>query len=287
MCCRRIAFALLLGMSVLPLVNCQAIRDLHEVVASSDRPEIRLHNVQLRGLTLSGATLDFDVEVLNPYDVALPLLDASYNLASKGDPFLNGEAELERLIPASGSAHVTLPVTVTFAGLLDALKGVQPGAVIPYIAELDFSVDAPAIGRIGIPVRHRGELPVPTPPSVELGHIEWTEIGLSNVGARLTLNVTNLNDFPVDLEDLGINLALAGTSVADAGIKRSTQLTSGREATLEIPISFSPNEVGLAVLSIVRGSEASYDLRGTLEGTTPFGPLQLPFEKSGRTSLSR
>ena len=286
--CSLLIVATMIIMSVLAgLPGCQAVRDLQKIVSSSDTPEVRLHGAQLRGLTLTGATLDFEVEVFNPYEVGLPLLDAAYTLASRSEPFLKGSADLGRIVPAGGSTTVMLPVEVTFAGLLDALSGVSPGAVVPYIASIDVAVDAPALGRVTVPVRHRGELPVPTPPKVTLDRIDWQEVGLSNVAATLNLSVTNLNDFPLDLQDMGFDLALAGTRVADGRIERSAALQSDRPASLAIPISFAPTDVGMAILGIIRGSDASYDLSGNLSAATPFGPLSLPFQQSGRTRFSR
>ncbi|MCA9310102.1 MAG: LEA type 2 family protein [Phycisphaerales bacterium] len=283
----RLSLILAALTAVTALGGCQAVRDLQKVVSSSDKPDVRLRDVQLRGLTLTGATLDFEVDVSNPYDVDLPLLDTTYALASRGEPFLKGSADLGRTVPAGGTSTMVLPVDVTFAGLLDALSGVKPGAVVPYNAAFDVAVDAPALGRITVPVRHRGELPVPTPPSVSLDSIAWDEVGFSNVDATLKLNITNLNDFPLDLNDLGFDLALAGTRIADARIQRSTSLKSDKATSLSIPISFAPGDVGMAILSVIRGSDASYDLKGNLAASTPFGPVDLPFQQSGRTRFAR
>jgi hypothetical protein len=61
----------------------------------------------------------------------------------------------------------------------------------------------------------------------------------------------------------------------------------GGEQVIEIPISLVPQELGLAAMNVFSGSAASYDLGGTMSVTTPFGPMSLPFERSGQTSLTR
>ena len=67
------------------------------------QPQARVTRVDLRDLSLDGLTLRFDIEVENPYGVALPLLGLDYALASRGTRFLSGNAETEGSVPARGS----------------------------------------------------------------------------------------------------------------------------------------------------------------------------------------
>ena len=126
------------------------------------RPEARITGASLRDVTATDATMLFDVEVDNPYAVQLPLNDVDYSLASAGQKFLTGRAELDGAVPAGGSRTVGVPVRIRYVELIDAVKDARPGGTIPYDADLGLSVNVPALGPLRLPASRSGELRIPT-----------------------------------------------------------------------------------------------------------------------------
>jgi LEA14-like dessication related protein len=176
---------------------------------------------------------------------------------------------------------------VRFADLLRVLSGVKPGALVPYAADFKVGVDAPGVGRLTLPLRKEGEVPIPTVPDVRLTKVEWTRLELTEARAVLHLAVDNRNAFAVDLARLGFDLSFGGAKVAGSRIEKATKFAAGGEQAIEIPISLSPVELGMGVFNILRGRDASYSLAGTLDVKTPFGPLAMPYETSGRVPFVR
>ena len=128
------------------------------------RPTASLQGVKFQDVTLQAATLVFDIEVDNPYSVELPLTNLDYQLSREAQPFLTGQADVQGAIPAQGKKVLPLPVKVGYLDLVRAFKGVEPGATIPYQAELGLSVNAPVAGRLRLPIKKQGELQVPNIP---------------------------------------------------------------------------------------------------------------------------
>ncbi len=253
-----------------------------------DEPTARLVGVGLDDIGLDAATLRFDVEVANPYPVSLPLAKLDYTLASSGAQFLSGEAPLEGVVPARGTRTVALPVRLSYVELLKAVSGLRPGAVVPYDAALGLSVDAPVAGLLRLPLRRTGELPVPAVPDVEVTSLRWTDLSLSRAAGEVNLRVVNRNQFPIELSNLAYALSLAGTQVADATIDQSVPFQAAGDAqTVQIPISFSPQRLGVAVLGALRGEAAAYRLTGAMGLQSPYGPMTLPLDKTGRAKLTR
>ena len=276
-CCQCVVLVGIAG-----LVGCEAV----QAVLSSDlRPTASVKGARLGDLNLDGAQLLFDVEVSNPYSVPLPLLDVMYTLSSDGNQFLTGQADVGGTIPANGSKTVSLPAAVEFAKLLNVLKNVKPGSVVPYTATMEFGADAPGVGRIGVPVTRKGELPVPSVPRVELTSVRWKDLSLNEASAVLDLRIQNTNDFPFDLQALRYDLALGGKQVANSSIAEATRFARGSENTLEIPISFSPASFGLGVLNVLRGEGSGYEMVGTMDLDTPFGPISMPFSRRGQAAF--
>ncbi len=263
------------------LGGCGIVQD-----ALGDRPTARVVGVGLEGLDLQGATLRFDVEVANPYPVALPLLGLDYALASGAESFLTGQADLEGSVPARGQAVVPLPVRVEFSRLLTTLAGVRPGAVVPYRADLGLRLDTPAGGLGRLPLQHQGQLPVPAPLEVSQSQFTWDQVGLDHVGGRLRVHLVNHNSFPLQLQRMGYTLALAGKPVAQETLSQGLRLEAGGGGgTVELPVAFSPRRLGGALLGLIRGTPAEFGLDARLGLESPFGPLELPLSLSGRTAL--
>ena len=281
---RRACAAGLLATSVAAVAGCETIRAM---TAGTDKPVARIRSVRLQDLSLEDVSLAFDVEIDNPYSVPLPLTKIDYGLASGGRAFLTGAAPLGGSVPAGGSKLVTLPARVSFRDALSVLRGVKPGGVIAYTADLALAVDAPAVGQMMIPLRKKGELPVPAVPRVSLERIAWDRLSLDEASARLSLRVVNENEFPLDLSKLEYGLSLAGQPVGRASVRESASFGAGGEQVLEIPISFSPSGLGLAFLNVLRGDGAEYELDGSMSFDGAFGRVELPYASTGDVPFTR
>ncbi len=264
--------------------GCAALRD----ALALQRPTARITGVSLQDVGLEAATLLFDVEVANPLSVPLPLVNLDYALASRDVPFLSGKADLAGTVPAGGTKTLSLPARVAYLKLLEVLKDVRPGAVVPYDAQLGLSVDVPAAGALRLPLKKSGSLPVPVAPTIDIAEIAWTGVSLDQAAGRVKLHVVNRNQFPVELSRFAYALALGGVDVADASIAQAVPFDAATgAATVEIPIAFSPRKAGLAVLDLILGKGAAYRLKGTMDLTTPYGAMSLPVERAAETLFRR
>jgi LEA14-like dessication related protein len=126
-----------------------------------NKPTARITGVQFADASLSSAKLVFDVEVDNPYPVALPLTNLNYSLASGDVSLFSGNAKPATSIPAKSTQSLSLPVTVNYLEIFRSLKGITPGTTIPYKAGLDLSVDTPGLGPLTLPLKKEGQLALP------------------------------------------------------------------------------------------------------------------------------
>lgn len=252
------------------------------------QPSATLSRVSLQDISLDSATLRFEVEVENPYAVPLPLVNLDYSLGSRGQEFLSGAADVAGSVPAGGRKTIPLPAKVTYVNLLKTVAGIRPGDVVPYAAELGLSVDAPALGRLRIPLMKEGELPVPTVPEVKVSEIRWDRLSLGEAAGRVKLDLVNRNRFPVEMAGLNYALALGGVEVAKSSLATGVSFAAdGGAGTVEIPISLSPSSLGMGVFRMLTSEESGYSLRGNLQAKTPFGPIALPLESSGTVPFLR
>jgi LEA14-like dessication related protein len=152
-------------------VGCETMNQ----VLNLQKPTARMTGLKFQDVKLDSATLLFDVEVDNPYSMALPLLNLDYDLSSGAEPFLTGSADLQTTVPAKSKKTVSLPAKINYLDILKALKGIRPGSKIPYKADLGLSVDAPALGLIRLPLKKEGEVALPTVSGTNMKNI-WDVI---------------------------------------------------------------------------------------------------------------
>ena len=153
------------------LTSCETMNQVFDL----QKPTARMTGLKFQDVKLDSATLLFDIEVDNPYPVALPLTNLDYGLSSGAEPFLNGNAELQTTVPAKSKKTVSLPANINYLDMLKALKGIRPGSKIPYKADLGLSVDAPALGLMRLPLKKEGEIVLPTASDVDVKNI-WNII---------------------------------------------------------------------------------------------------------------
>lgn len=156
---QRIRIAAVLILALAFATGCQSISN----ILNNQKPTAHLTNVSLAGVNLTSADLLFDINVENPYDVALPLTNLSYTLASGGKTFLTGDAALTGSIPAKGSKALAVPASLKFAELLAVLPSFKLGSALPYDATLNLSFNAPAVGPLQVPLTKSGALTIPKP----------------------------------------------------------------------------------------------------------------------------
>ena len=270
----------------LVLSGCSGVMDSIKSTFE-ERPTAAIQEVRFADFDLSSMTLDFLVEVTNPYTFDLPVVGLEYALRTNEQPLLDGSSDLDESIPSQGVKTLSLPLRVDLPGLLDTVTGLRPGQVIPYDAELGLNVDVPGAGPMGLPLTRSGQLPIPAPPEVSIATIDWESMSLTEVRGTLTLEVTNPNEFAFTLKSFDYELSLAGHSVVQGEVARSKWLSAGHKGQIPVPVSFYPGDAGAALLGMLGGTQVDYVLAGNLDIETPYGMIKAPFDRSGRAAQTR
>ena len=133
--------------------------------ATVKQPTATFKKMDVTGVTTSGFTMAFDLDVQNPNPVALPLSEADYKLSLGGVDVVEGKAKPEGTLPPHGDLAVTLPVTVTYENLLAAESAIRKGdGKIPYAFTGEIELGGGAKGFLGqrasVPLKYERTLDV-------------------------------------------------------------------------------------------------------------------------------
>lgn len=126
------------------------------------KPSASIIGVKVKDVSMTNATMLFDVKVENPNSVALPMSNVDYALSSRGRQFVDGKADLQGTVPAGGSKTLGIPVRISFLELVKVVQGARPGATIPYKAAMGLSVNVPVLGPLRVPMSKEGNLSIPS-----------------------------------------------------------------------------------------------------------------------------
>lgn len=283
----RSAQRLGIALAIVLLTATTSCESVGRMLENAPKPTASIKGVSFDGFDMQSLSLRFDVEVQNPYSLDLPVAKMDLGLSSRQQQFLAAHSTEQGTVPAKAARVFPVLAKIEFATLLSTVAGIKPGAVVPYRADFGIGVDAPGVGRIDLPLRKEGEIPVPAVPDVSVQGIHWQNLSLQEAAATLKLEIGNTNDFPIDLSQLAYTLALADVKVAETSLRNATKFAPGQKQIIEIPFALKPTDLGLAAFNMLRGSGAGYRFDGRLAGDTPFGPLSMPVSKTGRTTFTR
>lgn len=114
------------------------------------QPTVTLRNVQLRGLGVTGGSLDVVLNVYNPNGFALDATELEYNVQVDSMPFANGMLDQRFTVQSGDSTTVTIPVNFSYAGIGQAARQAINTGVVNYRVFGEIRVGTP-IGTFAVP----------------------------------------------------------------------------------------------------------------------------------------
>jgi LEA14-like dessication related protein len=116
------------------------------------QPIVNLKNVQIRGVGLTGGSLDVVLGVYNPNHYRLDATRLTYRVMMGGDSLqvANGALDSRFSVNDNDSTTVTIPVSFTYAGLGAAGRSILNTGAVSYHVLGDVTVGSP-VGNFTVP----------------------------------------------------------------------------------------------------------------------------------------
>jgi len=130
-----LTFAFLI--SLLSLAGCSS----SGVKGLVEPPKVQVHKVEMGRFNLNGGTATFVLDIQNPNRFPIPLAGFDYGLSLNGVQVARGDKEQRVTIGAGGSQKVTVPLTLSFANMINMLPGLLQNRTVDY--QLGGSVHLP------------------------------------------------------------------------------------------------------------------------------------------------
>lgn len=259
----------------------QNIGEKIEEAIGFGKPTADVSGIHIPSINLKKLEIVVDVLITNPNPVPIPLVDIDYLVESNGRKLVSGLIPDAGTIHAHGSETIKIPITIIYDDIKDTYDDIKPGSIIPYRIKVGLIADVPVFGKITLPLEKEGEIPVPYKPDVDLDKVEFDSFSFEETSATLHMKLENKNDFDLGLNALEYEVWLAGVSIVNAKLSKSAKVEKNGISYIQLPVSFRPKDFGSALWDMIRGKGAGYAMKGNLDMDSPFGPMQLPFNKEG------
>lgn len=149
---RKIAVAVAASAAIVAGAGCSALGR-----AAFENPVVHLRDVRVRGVGLTGGSLDVLLSVYNPNHYRLDATRLTYRVALAGDSITlaSGALDSKFTVNDKDSTVVTIPVTFTYAGIGAAGRSLLNTGAVDYHVLGDVTVGTPA-GHFTVPYDQTG-----------------------------------------------------------------------------------------------------------------------------------
>lgn len=149
---RKIAVVVAASAAIVAGAGCSALGR-----AAFENPVVHLRDVRVRGVGLTGGSLDVLLSVYNPNHYRLDATRLTYRVALAGDSITlaSGALDSKFTVNDKDSTVVTIPVTFTYAGIGAAGRSLLNTGAVDYHVLGDVTVGTPA-GHFTVPYDQTG-----------------------------------------------------------------------------------------------------------------------------------
>lgn len=249
-----------------------------------DPPQIGVDRVEIRNIALTGAELVVHVKINNPNSVGATLNRLEYTLDVDGERLVRGQKEDKTTIAANALSIVALPLSVSYAGMRSGIAGALTKKALPFSFTGKVVLDSP-VGDLSFDIAEKGEIPVPDRPRFEITKIALSELGVTSATLMLHIKVTNNHDFELDIRRFRYEFSLQDNLVSAADVTVERLVGQDKSMAVVLPVTLKLLGLKKGVVDMLRSGQLRYAMKFHLDLNTRFGPVTVPYEKDGLTSL--
>lgn len=244
-------------------------------------PKLDVRKMDITGMTLTSISVKFHTLISNPNPFGFRLDGLDYLLKVGGGQLAKGTAPRGITLKPRGSAKTELD--------LDFDLGKTASAILELITKKRADYELQAVGKffskqggIDVPFSHKGVMPMPQLPKIEVKSFEPTSVSASGVGFAVTTEVGNNNDFEIPIDGFQFDVKLDGRSVLRNKGTKGLRVPANKTGRVPFEFRVGLPELGLSLAEIASGRRIDWELQSELKS----GRLVAPFTNRGSFRLS-
>lgn len=246
------------------------------------KPKVNFQTARFSAADFETLKMDLVFNVSNPNPIGVKMAGYSMNLKLDEITLLDGDVNEALDLRPNQQTQLVLPAVIRWKEIIAQItKGI--GDEIPYSVGGTVRFDTP-LGRVGIPMKAQGNVPVVKPPLVIPADLKVVKSSLSAVELQLALDVTNPTARAMNILGFSNAVTIAGRKVVDSTLDEALAVTKKGTTRRNINIRLGVADVGMALLSAITGGR-SLDIGVAGGATIDTGFGKIPWSYAEKTSL--
>ena len=247
-------------------------------------PQVGIDHVEFKNVALTGTDLVVHVKIHNPNSVGATLNRIEYTLDLDGDRLLGGKKEDRTEILSNDTSIIALPVSVNYSGMRSGISGALTKKALPYVFKGKVVLDTP-VGAMNFDIDEAGDIPIPDRPRFEIEKIALAEFGVTSATLMVHIKVSNNHDFELDVRKFRYEFSLQNNLISAADISVQRSVGQDKSMSIALPVTLKVLGVKRSLVDMIKSGQIKYFMRFDLDIQTRFGPMTIPYERDGLTSL--
>jgi LEA14-like dessication related protein len=238
-------------------VLCVAGSSCKTLEAMFREPVVSLHSVDLTGINLTGVNLLCKVNVENPNPIDIPFPEIDWELFINTNSFLSGMVENKEAIKSRGTTVVNVPVSLTYAGLLNTLKSFKDRKDADYQINLGLRFLLPVVGERVWNFEHQGTIPLVQMIALRNPSFKIEGLDFTGVSILCSADVDNPNPFPIPFPDMDYNYAIRSNNFITSTVEHPGPLAAQALTPVNIRLRVVYSDLYRSIVSLGAAGEAA------------------------------
>ena len=254
-----------------------------------DDLKISLKETRIRDFSMDGLTYVFYISIYNSSSSAYFLSGYEYRFVVNQLQYFHLQIPLEKkiMIAPKKSKLLSFPIKITYAHLFRLVKGIETENQVEgtWSGTMTFADKRKERGRLSF--SFSGSFPIFKTPQIEFRALRVKELTIGGADVSFDAGFGNPNVFALTVERISYECYLRNSLISEESVTQGKAIASHGETAFSFPMLMNFFEVGKDVYTQLQRSSTLCRFTGEIEVKTEWGRVKIPFDKTGRITISR
>jgi LEA14-like dessication related protein len=254
-----------------------------------DDVKIAVIETRIKDFSRAGLSYVFYVQISNSSSSDYYLSSYDYRFFVNQEEYFYLQRPLDKKIKIEARKNklLSFPIKITYSHLFQLIKGVdtQDHAEGSWTGTMSFSDAKKERGKLSF--SFSGEFPIFKSPEIRFLSLRVNSLTIGGADVTFQVSIVNPNIFDLLVEKINHKSFLRNNLIGEDVSRDEFAIASHGEKSFSFPVLLNFFEVGKEVYTMLQRTSSLFRFEGEIEAKTKWGRIKIPFDKTGRITISR
>lgn len=254
-----------------------------------DDIKISVTETRIKDFSMAGLSYVFYVQISNSSSSEYYLSSYDYRFLVNQEEYFHLQRPLKNKIKIEPRKNTLLsfPIKITYAHLFRLIEGMEKEdhAEGNWTGTMSFSDAKKERGRLSF--SFSGEFPIFKSPEIQFLSLQVNTLTIGGADVTFEVSIINPNIFDLLVERINYRSYLRNNLISEEVSSEELDIVSRGEKSFTFPVLINFFEVGKEVYTMLQRTSSLSRFEGEIEAKTVWGRVKIPFDKTGRVTISR